>query len=127
LPFTLLRSLFAPKITITVNESGAPITTQSGGNSGLVLVLSLIILGIWAYNRWYLGGKGQSLGKRALGLTLMGESSGRPIGMARAFLRDLAHFIDSIICLVGYLFPLWDKKRQTIADKILSTVVTAKP
>jgi len=24
--------------------------------------------------------------------------------------------------LVGYLFPLWDAKRQTFADKIMTTV-----
>jgi len=23
---------------------------------------------------------------------------------------------------IGYLFPLWDAKRQTIADKIMTTV-----
>ena len=40
-----------------------------------------------------------------------------------AFLRDLAHFVDAVICYVGFLFPLWDSKRQTLADKIVSTVV----
>ena len=33
-----------------------------------------------------------------------------------------AHGVDAIICYVGFLFPLWDAKRQTIADKIMSTV-----
>lgn len=28
--------------------------------------------------------------------------------------------------MIGYLFPLWDHKRQTFADKILTTVVTTK-
>jgi uncharacterized RDD family membrane protein YckC len=40
-----------------------------------------------------------------------------------AFVRDLCHFVDAIICYVGFLFPLWDDKRQTLADKIVSTVV----
>ncbi|MDQ1423726.1 MAG: hypothetical protein QOD72_1224, partial [Acidimicrobiaceae bacterium] len=35
-----------------------------------------------------------------------------------------AHVADSIICGIGYLFPLWDVKRQTLADKIMKTVVT---
>jgi hypothetical protein len=34
----------------------------------------------------------------------------------------LAHIIDGAICYIGYLFPLWDAKRQTIADKIMTTV-----
>jgi hypothetical protein len=35
--------------------------------------------------------------------------------------------VDSIICYVGYLFPLWDQQRQTLADKIMSTVVVVVP
>jgi uncharacterized RDD family membrane protein YckC len=42
-----------------------------------------------------------------------------------AFVRDIAHIVDSVICFVGYLFPLWDSKRQTLADKIVGTVVVA--
>jgi hypothetical protein len=33
-----------------------------------------------------------------------------------------AHYVDQLICYIGYLFPLWDDKRQTIADKLMSTV-----
>jgi RDD family len=36
--------------------------------------------------------------------------------------RQIAHFVDQIICNIGYLFPLWDAKRQTLADKIMTTV-----
>lgn len=32
-----------------------------------------------------------------------------------------------MICNIGYLFPLWDPKRQTIADKIMKTVVINAP
>ena len=41
---------------------------------------------------------------------------------AMAFVRDLCHIIDQVICYIGYLFPLWDAKRQTLADKIMTTV-----
>jgi uncharacterized RDD family membrane protein YckC len=87
-------------------------------------IFGLIGLGWTIYNRWYQAGTtGQSLGKKVLGLRLVSEETGQPIGMAMAFVRDLCHFIDSVICYVGYLFPLWDAKRQTIADKIVRTVV----
>ena len=76
------------------------------------------------YNRWItMGRTGQSLGKRTLNQKLISEASGQPIGAGMAFVRDLAHIVDSVICYVGWLFPLWDAKRQTIADKIMSTVV----
>ncbi len=40
-----------------------------------------------------------------------------------AFVRDLAHVLDSVACHLGWLWPLWDQKRQTFADKIVGTVV----
>jgi hypothetical protein len=30
--------------------------------------------------------------------------------------------VDLITLGIGFLFPLWDPKRQTLADKIMSTV-----
>ena len=57
------------------------------------------------------------------GVKLVKEVTGQPIGMGMAFVRDLAHIVDSLICYVGWLFPLWDAKRQTLADKMLGTVV----
>lgn len=87
-------------------------------------LISLISLGIWLYNRWLQAGKtGQSWGKKALGLKLVSESTGQPIGPGMAFARDICHILDSLACFIGWLFPLWDAKRQTFADKIISTVV----
>jgi hypothetical protein len=40
-----------------------------------------------------------------------------------AFARDICHILDSLACYIGWLFPIWDAKRQTFADKIVSTVV----
>src|ERR1700722_4429912 len=77
--------------------------------SGVVLGLCVLIgLGWTIYNRWIEGGKGQSLGKKLLPLRLLSEQTGQPIGAGMAFVRDLAHIVDSVICYVGYLFPLWD-------------------
>ena len=49
--------------------------------------------------------------------------SGPPIGPGMSVVRWIAHFVDSLICYIGWLFPLWDAKRQTFADKILNTIV----
>jgi hypothetical protein len=46
----------------------------------------------------------------------------RPIGFAASMLRQAVHLVDAIICFVGFLFPLWDAKRQTLADKLMNTV-----
>jgi uncharacterized RDD family membrane protein YckC len=85
------------------------------------LVLALVVSG---YNRWFQAGKtGQSWGKKALGIRLVGEQTGQPVGAGLAFGRDIAHFVDAVICYIGFLFPLWDAKKQTLADKIVKTLV----
>ncbi len=90
----------------------------------IFIVLYLASLAVSIYNRWILAGKsGQSWGKQVLGIRLVKEDTGEPIGGLMAFVRDIAHIVDSIICYIGFLFPLWDSKRQTLADKIMSTVV----
>ena len=94
------------------------------GHASVSLLIFLISIVYSGYNRWYLGGTtGQSFGKRALNLRLISEQTGQPIGPLMAFVRDICHFLDVITCFVGFLFPLWDVKRQTFADKIVGTVV----
>jgi len=93
-------------------------------NSAVYFIFVLAGIAVTAYNRWYQAGKtGQSWGKKALNMSLIGEQTGQPIGPGKAFLRDICHIVDSVICYVGFLFPLWDAKRQTLADKIMQTVV----
>ncbi|WP_238176989.1 RDD family protein [Kribbella sp. VKM Ac-2566] len=43
--------------------------------------------------------------------------------MGKALLRQLTHSIDGFACYIGYLWPLWDRRRQTFADKINNTYV----
>jgi uncharacterized RDD family membrane protein YckC len=97
------------------------------GDNGLnafYFIFSLLGLVVQGYNRWFQQGKtGQSWGKKALGLRLVSEQTGQPIGAGMAFVRDLAHILDGLPCYIGYLWPLWDAKKQTFADKILKTVV----
>jgi len=73
------------------------------------------------------GQTGQSPGMRVMGLKCIGTRTGQPIGGGLGFVRAIAHFVDSIICYVGWLFPLWDAQRQTLADKIMNTIVVVVP
>lgn len=69
------------------------------------------------------GRTGQSLGKRVLGIRLVDAATGRPVGVGRAVLRQVAHLLDTLPFLLGYLWPVWDEWRQTFADKVCSTLV----
>lgn len=96
---------------------------------GLVVVVGyLAMLGFMIWNMFVRqGSTGYTIGKEKVGIKLVGEATGAPIGAGMAFVRQLAHIIDSIICYIGYLMPLWDAKRQTIADKLLNTLVIEAP
>jgi uncharacterized RDD family membrane protein YckC len=103
---------------------GGALVGRGGGGAAIGIIFYLAALAWVGYNRWYRAGTtGQSLGKSVTNVRLVDEQSGTPIGTGMAFLRDLAHIVDAVICYVGFLFPLWDSKRQTLADKIVSTVV----
>jgi len=122
---------YAPIVAIyIVGWIIALILGQIAGILGaLVLLLTwAAAIGWWIWNRAIMSGRtGQSLGRKVMGTTLIGEASGQPIGAGNAFVRDLAHIIDSLVCYIGWLMPLWDGKRQTIADKIMTTVVVPGP
>ena len=97
------------------------------GNSTLgVAAFSLSVLVGLAYMVWNYGYKqgttGSSIGKSIMKFKVVSEATGQPIGFGMSIVRQLAHFVDSVICYIGYLFPLWDAKRQTIADKIIKTI-----
>lgn len=122
IPGWILYAIGAPRVQTVGN------TVVSTGPNFFYYLGGLYILALWIYNRWYRGGTtGYTIGRGVAGVKLVKESTGEPVGMLLAFVRDIAHIVDSIICYIGWLFPLWDTKRQTLADKIMSTVVLAQP
>jgi len=95
----------------------AAIFDQAVG-SGLSLLIGI------AYFGYLEGGpKGQTLGKMALGIRVIDFSSGGPIGYGRGVVRYLGRIVSGLVCLLGYLWMLWDKEKQTWHDKIATSVV----
>lgn len=92
----------------------------------LLLLGQLVLLG-YAYVLLGMleGTTGQSPGKAIMGLKVVSDTSGQTIGAGQGIVRRITHFLDSLICFIGYLLPLFDPKRQTIADKLMTTVVLA--
>ncbi|WP_019926924.1 RDD family protein [Nocardia sp. BMG111209] len=98
-----------------------------GGLSAIGLIFVLLgwlsAVGVTLYLIYLEGKTGQTWGKRVVGISLVREADGRFLGFGMSFVRQLAHFLDGIACYIGYLWPLWDEKRQTFADKVCSTIV----
>jgi len=77
---------------------------------------------VWDYG-YRQGTTGSSIGKSVMKIKVVSEVTGQPLGFGMSVLRQIAHFVDALICFIGFLLPLWDSKRQTLADKIMTTVV----
>lgn len=92
--------------------------------SALGYVLGLLSLAYWAYLGHMEGVSGQTPGKAMMGLRLV-DQRGELVGSGAGIGRKFAHIVDGIVCGLGWLLPLVDSKRQTIADKLLSTYVVA--
>jgi uncharacterized RDD family membrane protein YckC len=117
-----------PAFVAVLLFSGTNQGESPSASAGLVaFLLYLTSLGVWFYNRAIqMGRTGQSWGKQVLNLRLVRMADGQPMGAGMCFVRDLAHILDALPCYIGFLWPLWDARRQTFADKTMNTVVLSE-
>ena len=91
-----------------------------GGRLGSVLAL---FVGL-AYFAYFEGSaSGQTVGKRVMDIRVIDFAAGGPIGPGRAAVRYLMRIVSGFVCLLGYLWMLWDPERQTWHDKVGNSVV----
>ncbi len=77
----------------------------------------------WSYLVYFIGSRGQTLGKMALGIKVV-DMKGKKVDYKTALLREtIGKFVSGIVLDLGYLWMLWDKQKQTWHDKIAKTVV----
>lgn len=62
-------------------------------------------------------------GKLLLGCRVVDARRGRPPGWGRALLRYLGYFVSALPLGLGFLWILWDRRKQGFHDKIAGTVV----
>lgn len=86
-------------------------------------VHALGTLGSVLYYVLFVGLRGQTPGKMALGIKVLGPDGGPP-GAVRAFIREvIGKFFSALVLCLGYLWMLWDPRRQCWHDKLAGTVV----
>lgn len=83
----------------------------------------------WTWFLWnltYLVGRtGQSWGRKLIGLRVVG-AEGLPIGFWRALGRNVFAGLISAIFYLGFLWVIWDDKKQAWHDKVFRTFVIRK-
>ncbi|HEX2498841.1 MAG: RDD family protein [Actinomycetes bacterium] len=102
-----------------------PRTNADGTTTGMgsVYLFFLLLATAWALYMSYLtGSRGQSIGKRVINIKVVREQDGQVIGGGLGIARYFIHIVDALPCGLGYLWPLWDSKKQTFTDKIMGTL-----
>jgi len=97
-----------------------------------VLLKTFISLGVYFiisifYKTFLVGKFGATLGKMITGIKIVDEN-GNKISYGTAFLRevlvkDIVYMFLFFISWLGFLWAIWDKKKQTWHDKIARTLV----
>jgi uncharacterized RDD family membrane protein YckC len=75
------------------------------------------------YYTYFEGSSGQTPGKKALGIRVIDFKAGGAIGYGRAFIRYIGRIVSALALLIGYLWMIWDKEKQTWHDKFAGSVV----
>ncbi|MEW2415497.1 RDD family protein [Streptomyces sp. NPDC046866] len=103
-------------------------TSDDPSGPGVFFTIGMLYaIGMGFFQLYKEGSTGQSIGKKVVGISVRREADGNVLGFGMAFVRKLAHILDGIPCYIGLLWPLWDEKKQTFADKVCSTVVIQVP
>jgi Mce-associated membrane protein len=85
-----------------------------------VVVGAAVVLAAGA-NRWLLPVlTGWTLGRAVMGIAVV-RSDATPPGPWCLLVRDLLHVIDTVPLLLGWLWPLWDRRGRTLADIAVRT------
>jgi Mce-associated membrane protein len=96
---------------------------QRGWVWWLLTVVAALTFLLMAVNRLLLPTiTGWSLGRALFGIAVV-KPDGSAVGVSRLVARDLAHLLDTAALFIGWLWPLWDRRRRTFADLLLRTEV----
>ena len=111
-------------IFISAGDAGLPGFHGVVGQAGVVSVVIDL-----AYFAYFWSKRGASIGMMPFGFKVRDMATGQYPTMGKAALRGLiwaleVGFTFCIIGAIGWLWQLWDPKKQAIHDKIAGTIVT---
>jgi uncharacterized RDD family membrane protein YckC len=131
-PLVVGLVVIASGTTTTTDPFGQTTSDVDGASAavgatliGLGFLLSLVFQ-IWNFV-FRQGRRTQSLGKKWVGIAVVKEATGQPIGAGAGFGRWLMHsYVDTLFgaCLpLGFLWPLWDARKRTWGDMAVESIV----
>jgi uncharacterized RDD family membrane protein YckC len=102
-----------------------PVLYSSHPSPALFLALWVpTILLLFVYLVLFDGGRrGATPGKRIVGIRVVDARTGAAIGYRRAAIRRLGYLLGGLVLYVGWLWLLFDPRRQAWHDKLAGSIV----
>lgn len=88
--------------------------------SSLIVICTLVFSVAYYVVAW--SRTGQTIGKTMLGIKIVG-TDGKPLSGGQAFLRFIGYLVSGIVFALGFIWVLFDRKRQGWHDKISGSYV----
>jgi uncharacterized RDD family membrane protein YckC len=110
--------------TVRGGSQSQPLLGVTITNQGAILFVLFVII----YSTAFTGSaRGQTPGMMVVHARAVDANSGAPIGYARALARIVVEYLLFALLVAPWVLdmvlPLWDPRRQTLHDKITTTVV----
>lgn len=99
---------------------------NAGEDDAIAQTLSALGVFSFVMLQIYWEGQGGTPFRRGYGAVIVDMNTGQPIGMPRAFLRIFVANISLVVFGLGFLWMLWDPKKQTWHDKAARTLVVKR-
>ena len=66
---------------------------------------------------------GKTIGGMVLGIRVVPADGGARVGIGKALIRAVVAYVSGLVIVLGYLWMLWDRNKQTWHDKAAGTYV----
>jgi uncharacterized RDD family membrane protein YckC len=107
---------------LTQPANGALVSPDQYKLNVIAMIIGFVYYWLMTY-RW----RGQTVGKRLVGMRVVRAEDGGPISNGQALVRALVFVVAGSICgcfgVLNVLWILWDRRRQCLHDKAARTVV----
>ena len=107
------------------------LATEDPDTGEVSSVAALLIFVVWflgpsLYAWLMVGAWGQTLGKMAVGVKVVQSTDAGRVSYLRSLGRAASTWLLGVLflpILLAYLWPLWDRRNQTLYDKMAGTIV----
>ncbi|QYD73274.1 RDD family protein [Paraburkholderia edwinii] len=98
---------------LTASDPGTSLLVWAGLAQCIPIVVTGVMWAVW----------GTSPGKRATRIRIVDADTGRPMTVKQAMLRTLGYLLTFAICGAGFLWVLFNSRKQALHDRLANTVV----